>query len=116
MSCPEFVAKTMALRTSIHMAHLLSPSYAKHVALQDFYEGVVGHADRLAEIHMAEAGRVPFPNLKPETGTPEALLTAYLAATRAELKDEKGQAAKETVLADIEELTLRTLYKLRTFP
>lgn len=32
MSCPQFIAESMALRTAAHLAHLSSESYAQHVA------------------------------------------------------------------------------------
>lgn len=115
MSCPELVARAMAVRTSAHMAHLITSSYAAHVALQEFYEGIVELADRLAETHMGEMGLVSFPSLKPPTGKPDAFLTEFLTAVQDEAKEEAAKPAKASILADIEELTLRTLYKLRTF-
>ena len=113
MSCPKFVAQSLAVRTATHILHLTSTSYAQHMALGDFYEGLVDLVDRYAEIHMAEAGVVSYPSAVPPRGTPTAVLTDYLELVREEMADEATNKTKETILTEIEELTLRTLYKIK---
>ena len=114
MSCPKFVAQSLAVRTATHILHLTSASYAQHMALGDFYEDLVDLVDRYAEIHMAEAGVVSYPSAVPPRGTPAAVLTDYLRLVREEMADEAMNKTKETILTEIEELTLRTLYKIKT--
>lgn len=114
MSCPKFVAQSLAVRTAAHILHLTSTSYAQHIALASFYEGLADLIDRYAEIHMAEAGVVSYPSAVPPRGTPTALLTEYLDLVRDELAEDAANKTKETILAEIEELTLRTLYKIKT--
>ena len=113
MSCPKFVAQSLAVRTATHILHFISTSYAQHMALGDFYEGLVDLVDRYAEIHMAEAASVSFPSAVPPRGTPAAVLTDYLELVREEMADEATNKTKETILTEIEELTLRTLYKIK---
>ena len=113
MSCPQFIAESMAVRTAAHLAHLTTRSYAAHQALGRFYEVLVPLIDRYAEAHMGENNVTTFPSVKPPTGTPEEILRDYLDAVRDELSEEDDHATKETILAEIEELTLSTLYMLK---
>jgi len=113
MSCPAFVAQSLAVRTATHLLHLTTTSYAQHKALQDFYEGLVDLTDRYAEAHMAEAGIVRFPAVKPPVGEAVEVLTEYLADVREELAEDGSNKTKETILSEIEELTLSALYKLK---
>lgn len=116
MSCPEFVAKSLAMRTAVHLAHLNTTSYAQHIALGEFYDALPGFADRLAEVHLAENPRVEFPTIRTPSGPVIPMFEAYLKEVRAELAAEKAHKAKENILTELEELTLQTLYKLKRFP
>lgn len=113
MSCPEFVSRSLAVRTAAHIAHLMSKSYSAHIALADFYEALVDKVDRYAELHMAEKAGVTFPSVPTPTGTPVGLLNDYLVLVRKEFAEEGLTKSKENVLVEIEELTLSTLYKLK---
>lgn len=116
MSCPEFVAKSLAMRTAVHLAHLTSGSYAQHEALGAFYDGLIGPVDRLAEIHLAENPNTTFPSIRTPSGPVIPMFEAYLKEVRTELAAEKAHKAKENVITELEELTLQTLYKLKRFP
>lgn len=113
MSCPRFIAESMAVRTAAHLAHLTTRSYAAHKALDDFYTRLVPLVDRYAEAHLGEHGNVTFPSAVPPKGTPEEILGEYLELIREELDEEAEHKTKETILTEIEELVLSTLYKLR---
>lgn len=103
----------MAVRTATHMAHLLTRSYATHKALNRFYEDLTALIDRYAEAHMGENNVTTFPSVKPPTGAPDEILQDYLDTVREELAAEEDHMTKETILAEIEELTLSTLYMLK---
>lgn len=113
MSCPRFVAESLAVRTATHILHLTTRSYAEHKALDEFYNALVDLTDRYAEAYMGEHDNVSFPSVKPPTGTAQEVLTDYLDLVRQELEDEGKHATKQTILAEIEELVLSTLYKLK---
>lgn len=116
MSCPEFVAKSLAMRTAVHLAHLTTKSYATHVALNEFYDGIVDPVDRLAEVHLAENPDAVFPLVRVQDFTDlNRTFAAYLAEVRKELKGEAAHKAKENIITEIEELTLSTIYKLKRF-
>lgn len=114
MSCPRFIAESLAIRTATHLAHLSTTSYAQHVALGDFYSSIVDLADKYAEVYMGLNARIDtFPAVAPARGGIASALDDYLELVQAEMKEDSGSEALKNILAEIEELTARTLYKLR---
>lgn len=116
MSCAEFIATTMAVRTAVHTQHLQSRSYAQHVALDEFYSGIVDLIDEYAEVYggtLALNADFPIPRRSPPTGSPTGILEEYLGAIREEFSEPREAESLKNILAEIEALTLRTLYKLR---
>lgn len=116
MSCPEFISNSFAVRTAAHLAHLSSRSYAQHVALGDFYQLLVPLVDKYAEVYTGLEGKIPtYPKVPPPAhDDPGALLSVYLNLVKAETReDAKGSQALLNILAELEELTAQTLYKLR---
>lgn len=110
--CPAFIARSFALRTAAHLLHLSSTSYAQHVALDEFYTGLIPLVDSYAEVYMGLEGRITsFPSVAPPAGQAPNLLNVYLEVVRAELASDSAESLKN-ILAGIEELTARTLYKL----
>jgi hypothetical protein len=113
MSCPEFIAQSFAVRTAAHLLHLASSSYSQHVALSDFYTALSGSIDRYAEVYMGLEGQIKtFPSKTPPNETPIGLLEDYLEFVHAEQGDDESEAL-ENILAEIEELTAQTIYKLK---
>lgn len=106
----------MAVRTAAHMAHLTTRSYAQHVALGDFYPALTDLTDRYAEVFMGMNRKIPkFPDVQPLSyADPLELVEDYLELIHAEqAEDEKRSEAMENILAELEELTAQTAYKLR---
>lgn len=61
----EFFARCRAASTAAHFAHLLTPSFAQHMALNTFYEDVVTLADKFAESFIGRYGKFDsFPNVR----------------------------------------------------
>ena len=59
----QLVAKCLAVRTAAHYAHFKSRSYARHVALGDFYDDLLDAVDEFAEVYMGVEGRLEsFPS------------------------------------------------------
>lgn len=115
MSCPDFIAQSFAVRTAAHLAHLTTRSYAQHVALDSFYSSLTDLVDKYAEVYTGLEQKIPtYPSVTPPNTTPEKLLTDYLMRVRAEIKaDDEGSQALLNILAEIEELTAQSLYKLK---
>jgi len=53
----EFIAKLMEARTATHMMHLMTDSYARHKALNNFYETIQDQLDVVAEAAFGEYGK-----------------------------------------------------------
>lgn len=114
MSCPQFIAESMALRTAAHLAHLSSESYAQHVALGDFYSALIDLVDQYAEVYMGTDGRIKsFPPVTPPAGNLISHLTAYLDTVAAEQAEDGENRALGNILDEIQALTAQTIYKLR---
>lgn len=113
MSCPEFVARSMGVRVAVHLAHLSTTSYAAHMALGEFYGALDGLVDRYAEVYMGLNKR---PNRWPPVSVPKddpvELLRDYLKDIKDEMSEDHGSEALKNILAELEELTGQTLYKL----
>lgn len=56
----ELILRCFHARTNAHIIHLSTRSYAKHVALQEFYDGIVDFADSVAEGYQGEHGLIDF--------------------------------------------------------
>ena len=114
MSCEKFIAESFALGTAIRLLHLSSQSYAEHVALGEFYDGQAGFIDEYAEVYQGLTRRVAsWPDTRLPKGRPIELLEDYLLLIEAELKGDDQFESLKSILAEIETLTARTLYKLR---
>ena len=114
MSCPAFVSQTLAVRTAAHLAHLTSRSYAQHMALGDFYDALGDQIDKYAEVYMGLNDQVKaWPSKTPPAGAPVSLLSSYLLVVRKEQKEDNDSQALLNILAELEELTAQTLYKLK---
>lgn len=50
-------------RTNAHVQHLRTRSYAAHVALNEFYDSIVGLTDALAEAYQGREGILDYPEL-----------------------------------------------------
>jgi DNA-binding ferritin-like protein len=52
-----FIAKLMQARTATHMMHLMTDSYARHKALNGFYDAIAEQLDVIAEAALGEYGK-----------------------------------------------------------
>lgn len=54
----DFVGMMFLARDVAHSAHLNTRSYAKHVALNTFYDGIIELADKFAEAYQGKYGLI----------------------------------------------------------
>jgi len=104
--------KLFQARDVIHLAHLKTNSYAKHKALNKFYEGIVDLTDTLIESYQGEFGiqviEIPASKaLDPVVFLKSLLETIRLAAPLFKDSDYLN------VLDEMKTLIKRTLYKLQ---
>ncbi len=115
-SAGELVARCFAARTAAHIAHLRTRSYSAHKALEEFYDGIVDHADAFAEVYQGHFGAIEaFPNLTPPTVHTDSVqvireLSEWITTNRNHLS--KGRNDLGNILDEATALCGRSLYKL----
>ena len=111
------VAVLFTSRDHAHRAHLLTKSYAQHLALGEFYDAVVDLADSLAEVTMGTYGALTeIPVEPPARGAIDAALEAHLNKIedlRAAFGGKACDRPIENLLDEVGALFAQTLYKLR---
>mgnify|MGYP006280710905 CR=1 FL=1 len=117
MKPADFVGTLFLARDVTHSVHLNTRSYAKHMALQAFYEGIVDHADKFAEAYQGRHGLIGPISLMSakKTGNVVEFLEDQLAEIekcRYEVAD-KSDSSLQQLIDNIIELYLTTLYKLK---
>lgn len=113
----NFISTLFASRTQAHIFHLQTPSFAKHKALNDYYDEIIDLADGLVESYQGRYGilkgyKADAPWLEDENGVIEYFesLCQYVEETRANLpQDSYIQNQVDEVVALIES----TKYKLK---
>lgn len=117
MNCCDFVGTLFLARDVAHSVHLNTKSYARHMALADFYDGVVDLADKFAEAYQGRHGLIG----------PIALMSAkkttniidFLQDSLKDLEDmrykvcDKADTPLQNIIDEIVGLYLSTLYKLK---
>lgn len=113
MNVGELILALFNARTAAHVAHLQTKSFAAHVALNEFYEGIVPLADRFAEVYQGCYGLIPFggSSFKLERD-PVTMLKGLKASVEAYCAGVESQAL-QNILAETVELIASTLYKLQ---
>ena len=117
MKAADFVGYLFLARDVTHSVHLNTRSYAKHKALQKFYEDIVDLADAFAEAYQGRHGLIGPISLMSakKTGNVVEFLEDQLAEIekcRYEVVD-KSDSSLQQLIDNIVELYLTTLYKLK---
>lgn len=117
MKAADFVGLLFLGRDVAHSVHLNTRSFAKHMALQGFYEEIVGLADSFAETYQGKYGLIGAISLlsaKKTTNIIEFLQDQLddIEANRYKIVD-KECTALHNIIDEIVGLYLSTLYKLR---
>lgn len=110
----ELFARARAAATAMHFFHLITPSYAQHIAAQTFYEEIVGLVDAFSETFIGRYGKFEvFPNIK-ESATDGLQivgnLTKWIDANRLSISD---LSEIQNEIDNIVNLCNSTAYKLR---
>ena len=113
----EFIGVLFLARDIAHSAHLNSKSYAKHMALGSFYDGVIDLADSLAEAYQGRHGLIgPVTRKSAKKSTD---IIAFLEGSLKEIEDSRYVCVPRTdttlqnIIDEIVGLYLSTIYKLR---
>ena len=117
MKCADFVGTLFLARDVAHSVHLNTRSFAKHSALNEFYDSIVDLADKFAEAYQGRYGLIwPISLMSAKkTGNITEFLEDSLADVekmRYEVCD-KNDTALQNIIDEIVGQYLSTLYKLK---
>ena len=117
MKCNDFIGMLFLAWDVTHSVHLNTRSYAKHKALQKFYENIIDLADGFAEAYQGRYGLIGPISLMSakKTGNIVEFLQDQLDEIEAGRYDvcKKDDTPLQNLIDGIIELYLSTLYKLR---
>jgi hypothetical protein len=101
-------------RDAGHLAHLKTPSYSKHMALNSFYDELIELADEFIEVSQGAFGilDITIYDNKANIEKPAEMLEYHLKQLKSAAKDCEIGALKN-IMDEIEGLYLRTIYKVR---
>jgi hypothetical protein len=117
MTCADFIGMLFLARDVTHSAHLNTRSYAKHVALNEFYDGVIDFADKFAEAYQGKYGLIGPISLMSAKKTNNVV--EFLEGQLADLEKmrykvvDKECTPLQNIIDEIFGLYYTTLYKLK---
>lgn len=114
----SLVSQLLLSATLTHIAHLKTDSYAAHMALGGFYDGISGLADDVAEQYQGHSGKkleYSAPSGAALNSTEECI--TYLKSIRSEVTSVQGMLDSDcsnviNVLDEVKSLIDSTVYKL----
>lgn len=117
MSCADFVGHLFLARDVAHSVHLNTRSYAKHKALNEFYDEIVDLADDFSEAYQGKhglIGPISLMSARKNGNIIEFLEDSldYIETERYKILD-KSETALQNIIDEIVGLYLSTLYKLK---
>jgi hypothetical protein len=117
MKACDFVGLLFLARDVTHSVHLNTRSYSKHIALNIFYDRIIGAADDFAEAYQGRHGLLGPITLQSAKKTSNVI--EFLEDSLKQIEDsryeicDKSDSSLQQLIDNIVEIYLRTLYKLR---
>ncbi len=117
MKAADFVGTLFLARDVAHSVHLNTRSFAKHSALNTFYDEVIDLADKFAEAYQGRHGLIGPISLMSAKKTGNII--DFLKDSLKEIEDcryevcDKTDTAIQNIIDEIVGLYLSTLYKLQ---
>ena len=117
MNAAQLVGLLFLGRNVAHSVHLNTRSYSKHVALNIFYDRIIGAADDFAEAYQGRYGLIGPIAIPASKKT--ANIIEFLQEQLAEIEKgrydvcDKSDTSLQQLIDNIVEIYLRTIYKLR---
>jgi hypothetical protein len=112
----EFAMCLLNAVTAGHIHHLTTDSYAQHVALGEFYEGIDDLADRFIEAYQGKKSKIIFAEKALFLGENGLALVLYVGTEIATYRQMPGFPLDSELQNIVDELAGQvdaTLYKLR---
>ena len=117
MKCADFVGTLFLARDVAHSVHLNTRSFAKHSALNSFYDEIVDLADKFAEAYQGRHGLIGPISLMSAKKTTN--IVEFLEDSLADIEKMRFEVVEKTdtpiqnIIDEIVGLYLSTLYKLK---
>jgi hypothetical protein len=117
MKAADFVGILFLARDVAHSVHLNTRSFSKHMALNIFYERIIGAADDFAEAYQGRHGLIGPISLMSAKKT--ANIIEFLEDSLKQVENARYDVVDRTdmslqqLIDNIIEVYLRTLYKLK---
>jgi hypothetical protein len=114
----QFVSTLMSSRTQAHIFHLQTPSFAAHMALQGYYEGIVPLVDGLVESYQGKNGIITgYGNIAIQEYESCEAIIMYFETLCSYVDKSRGMVGQDSYIQNqidtIVELIKSTIYKLR---
>jgi hypothetical protein len=117
MKCADFVGALFLARDVAHSVHLNTRSFAKHSALNEFYDEIVELADKFDEAYQGRHGLIGPISLMSAKKTTN--IVEFLEDSLADIEKSRFDVCEKTdtpiqnIIDEIVGLYLSTLYKLK---
>lgn len=117
MSCENFLGQLFLARDVAHSVHLNTRSYAKHKALNHFYEDVIELVDKFAEAYQGRKGLIGPISL--QSARKNGNIIEFLQDSLEQIEEmrytvvDKTDTPLQNIIDEIIGLYLTTLYKLK---
>jgi hypothetical protein len=114
MKINDLVAHVFAIRNAAHLAHWATDSYAQHMALDEFYNGVIDKVDTIVEAYQGYFGLIgPVEQIifePDDIATKIADEATLIVSSRSTIAN--NCAAVENLIDDLTETYFKAFYKL----
>lgn len=113
-NCALFVATLLHSATNTHFFHWSTDSYSKHIALGEYYDGIVELTDAFAEAYMGKYGKfTAFPSVYHQPKDPIKYLESLQNFVTDARQDLPQDSELQNLIDEIADLINTTTYKLK---
>jgi DNA-binding ferritin-like protein len=113
-NCALFVATLLHSATNTHFFHWSTDSYSKHIALGEYYDGIVELTDSFAEAYMGKYGKfTTFPSVYHQPKDPLKYLESLQNFVTDARQDLPQDSELQNLIDEIADLINTTTYKLK---
>lgn len=110
----EFIMRCFEARTTAHVLHLKTSSYAQHKALQKFYENLIDLVDSFAEAYQGEYGLIDkYPRVEMKYDDPLKLIADFIKWIEENRDDICDDTYCQNIIDEVVALARSSQYKLK---
>ena len=113
-NCALFLATLLHSATNTHFFHWSTDSFSKHMALGEYYDGIVDLTDQFAESYMGKYGKfTAFPSVYHQPKDPVRYLESLQNFVKEARQDLPQDSELQNIIDEIADLINTTAYKLK---